>query len=163
MNSKINLKNLEKELIYHKNKEKIKILARFFKTGKGEYGEGDLFLGIVVPESRKIAKKYDELTFEEITELFKNKYHEARLIALLILVQKYRQAKEEIEKKKIVDFYLSQTKYINNWDLVDLSAHYIVGDYLFNKDKKILEKLARSKNIWEKIALKIRHILNSLK
>ncbi len=146
------------------NSDKAKILARFFKTGKGEYGEGDLFLGITVPVSRMIAKKYTDLPLKEIQKLLQNKYHEVRLIALLILVQKYRQidigvsAKQGLAKKKeIVDFYLKNTKYINNWDLVDLSAHYIVGDYLYSRTilKKtsqgnILIKLAKSKNLWEK-------------
>jgi len=150
INNKINLKNLERELVSHKKIEKARLLAHFFKTGKGEYGEGDFFLGITVPVSRLIARKYSELDFLDIAKLFKNKYHEARLVAILILVHKYRQAKIKMDKKKIADFYLTQTKYINNWDLVDLSAGYIVGDYLFNKNRKVLEKLAWSKNIWEK-------------
>ena len=150
MNNKINLKNLEQELLGCRNIEKAKILARFFKTRKGEYGEGDFFLGITVPISRQIARKYQELPLLEVAKLFKNKYHEARLVALLILVHKFKQAKTEEEKKKIYNFYLTQTKYINNWDLVDLSASYIVGNYLIDKNKKILEKLAKSKNLWEK-------------
>jgi 3-methyladenine DNA glycosylase AlkD len=144
------LKNLERELINHKNPKKAQLLARFFKTGPREYGEGDFFLGITVPVSRGFARKYAELSFPDIGKLLKNKYHEARLVALLILVHNYKKAKTEKEKKKIFNFYLTQTKYINNWDLVDLSASYIVGDYLLDKDRKILEKLARSKNIWER-------------
>jgi len=136
-----------KEIISNKNNDKIKILSKFFKTGKGEYGEGDIFLGITVPISRKIAKKYSNLSFDIIEKLLKNKYHEVRLIALLILVDKY---KNNNNQKQIVDFYLKNTKYINNWDLVDLSAHYIVGNYLIDKDSKILEKLAKSKNLWER-------------
>ena len=144
------LKNLKVDLDKCADKEKAMLLARFFKTGRGEYGEGDFFLGITVPASRLIAKKYSNLTFPDIIKLFKNKYHEARLVALLILVHKFKQAKTEEEKKKIYSFYLTQTKYINNWDLVDLSASYIVGNYLIDKNKKILEKLAKSKNLWEK-------------
>lgn len=139
-----------KDLKQKENPLKAKILARFFKTGKGQYGEGDIFLGIMVPQSRKIAIKYKDLEFNEIEKLLKNKYHEVRLVAILILVHKYKQTKIEKEKKEIVNFYLKNTKYINNWDLVDLSAHYTVGDYLLNKDKKILEKLAKSKNLWER-------------
>ncbi len=144
------------ELLKLKNKDKSKILTRFFKTGKGEYGEGDVFLGITVPVSRSIAKKYAHIDFKEIQELLNNKYHEVRLVALLILVQKYKTCiKQNLPHRqdlcgKIVEFYLKNTKNINNWDLVDLSAHYILGDYLFYKDKNILIKLAKSKNLWER-------------
>lgn len=142
--------SLIKKIREKENPEKAKLLARFFKTGKGQYGEGDLFLGIVVPESRKIAVKYVDLPLKEIEKLLKNKYHEVRLTALLILVRRYRKTDSEIEKKNIYNFYLKNTKYINNWDLVDLSTSYIVGDYLVNKNKTILEKLARSNNLWER-------------
>ncbi len=142
-----------------KNKEqplRAKILSRFFKTGKGEYGEGDFFLGITVPEIRKIAKKYVLLSFVDVEKLLNNKYHEARLVAILILVDKFRTAdikQDTKSKKEIYDFYLNNTNKINNWDLVDLSASYIVGNYLFDKknsEKKILEKLAKSNNLWER-------------
>jgi 3-methyladenine DNA glycosylase AlkD len=151
-----------KEILSHKEKNKAIILNRFFKTGKGEYGEGDKFLGITVPISRKIAQKYGELSLLNISKLLTNKYHEVRLIAILILVHKYnslskQETKKEIsarsclaEKKKIVNFYLKNTKYINNWDLVDLSAHYTLGDFIKKNDRKILTKLAKSKNIWER-------------
>jgi len=139
-----------KEIISNRNKDKSTILTRFFKTGKGQYGEGDLFLGIVVPVSRKIAQKYGDVELSTITGLIKNKYHEVRLVSLLILVHKYKKSKSEIEKKNIYNFYLKNTQYINNWDLVDLSAHYTIGNYLLNKDKKVLLKLAKSKNIWER-------------
>lgn len=143
------LKNCLKEIDSFKNPAKAKILAGFFKTGKGQYGEGDIFLGITVPKQREIAKKYKNLTFQEIQKLLKNKIHEYRLIALLILVERYKKADEE-EKEKIVKLYLKNTKNINNWDLVDLSAHYILGNFLLKKDRKILYKLANSKNLWEK-------------
>ena len=146
-----------KEINSYKNNEKAKILSRFFKTGKGEYGEGDIFLGIVVPTSRIIANKYLNISFEDISKLIKDKHHEIRLIAIFILVSKYKKTKLLKEKKGIYNFYLKHTKYINNWDLVDSSAQYIVGDYLFNINKnsiknsyKILEKLSKSKNIWER-------------
>ena len=126
------LSDLNKELKQKANPEKAKLLMRFFKTGKGEYGEGDIFLGIMVPESRKLAKKYSELSFADLSKLIKNQYHEARLVALLILVHKYQNLPmSDIGKTQIFNFYLAQTKYINNWDLVDLSAGYIVGDYLY--------------------------------
>ena len=139
-----------KEIISKKNKNKGVFLLRFFKTGPGQYGEGDLFLGITVPESRKIAIKYHNIKLVDIFELLKNKYHEVRLVALLILVHQYKHAENETSKKIIYNFYLKNTKYINNWDLVDLSASCIIGDYLINKDRKILLKLAKSKNIWER-------------
>ncbi len=131
------------------NPEKAKILQRFFKTGKGEYGEGDTFLGISVPESRKIAKRYSSLPFPKLSDLLKSKIHEERLISLLILIEKYKQANEQ-EKGTLVNFYLKNTKRINNWDLVDLSAPKILGDFLRNKSKKILYTLANSNNLWER-------------
>jgi len=133
--------------------KKAKDFSWFFKTGPGEYGEGDLFLGISVPECRSLAKEYKNLSLSDIQKLIKSKYHEHRLVALLILVQKYQDITKhgpQEEKKEIVNFYLKNTKYINNWDLVDLSVHYILGDYLINNDRKILEKLAKSKNLWER-------------
>lgn len=144
-----------KEILSNREQNKAKILTRFFKTGKGEYGEGDKFLGITVPVSRRIANEYKNISFQDILKLLKNKYHEVRLVAILILVQKYKILNREQNlkgKKELVEFYLNNTKSINNWDLVDLSAHYILGDYLFDKKskRKILDKLAKSNNIWER-------------
>lgn len=129
------------------NPKKKQILQKFFKTGLGQYGEGDIFLGITVPESRKIAKKYENLSLKDTTKLLKSKIHEERLVALLVLVQKFKEIKE---RKQIVDFYLKHTKKINNWDLVDLSAPKILGMYFLDKDKSILYKLAQSQNLWDK-------------
>lgn len=143
------LTQLRKDLSVLFNKDKAKVLQRFFKTGKGEYGEGDIFLGISVPKSRTIAQKYKNLSFGDIEKLLGSKVHEERLIALLILVQKFQKASEE-EQEKIYLFYLANTKYINNWDLVDLSADKIVGEYLKDKDTSILTKLAASNNLWER-------------
>lgn len=138
-----------KEIYSHGDKEKAKILSRFFKTGKGQYGEGDKFLGVTIPISRSIAIKNKNARFSEIDGLLKNKVHEVRLVGLLLLVHKYENANKK-EKEKIARFYLKNTKYINNWDLVDLSAPKILGEYLFfEKDKNILLKLARSNNFWE--------------
>ena len=131
------------------NKEKAVILSRFFKTGKGQYGEGDLFLGITVPDQRKLADKHKESSLKEIEELLQSKIHEHRLTALLILVQKYKEADEK-NKKEIFDFYINNLKCVNNWDLVDLTAPNISGDFLNNKDKSILYNLAKSENIWER-------------
>lgn len=121
----------------------------FFKTGKGQYGEGDIFLGITVPSQRKIAEKYNELEIKDIEQLLKSKIHEERLVSLLILVSKFQTGDEKV-KKEIFDFYLKNAKFVDNWDLVDLSAHKIVGEYLFDKDKNILLELAKSQNLWEK-------------
>ncbi len=140
---------LKQELQKLKNPEKAKVYLRFFKTGKGEYGEGDTFLGVTVPEQRKIAKKYINLSFEELQELLSSNIHEYRSGSLFILIDKYRKS-DETRKKEIFDFYLKNTTNINNWDLVDISAPHIIGDYLLNKNRKILYKLANSKNLWEK-------------
>lgn len=130
-------------------KERAQVSARYFKTGKGEYGEGDIFLGTTVPQTREIAKKYKTLQLNEIKQLLESKIHEHRLIALYILVDKYKKSKDA-EKQEIADFYLNHTKHINNWDLVDSSAHLILGIHLSNKDKSILEKLAKSNDLWER-------------
>lgn len=143
------LENLIKDLGRVANPAKAKILAKFFKTGPGEYGEGDIFLGITVPVQREIAKKYLNLNFSDLEKLLNSQYHEHRLVALLVLVEKYKTATEK-EKKEIFNFYLKKARAgrINNWDLVDLSAPTIVGDYLFALDKGVLYNLAKSKNIW---------------
>jgi len=143
------LNKLKQDMQKLSSKEKAKILARFFKTGKGEYGYGDVFLGLTVPETRSVAKKYSNLDLKYAEELLKSKIHEHRLVALLILIEKFKQFNER-DKKEIIDFYLSNTNYINNWDLVDLSADKILGNYLVDKNKNILYKLANSNNLWEK-------------
>jgi len=143
------VEKFKKDLQNLANPDKAKILQRFFKTGKGEYGEGDLFLGINVAEQRKMAKKYQFLTLKELRGLLSSSYHEHRLTSLLILVIKYSKS-NEAGKKEIANFYLKNTKYINNWDLVDSSADKIIGNYLLEKDRKILYKLAKSANIWER-------------
>ena len=143
------LKNIKEELQNIQDPEKAKILSKFFKTGKGQYGEGDIFLGIKVPDQRKTAKKYSNITLDDIGQLLKSNIHEFRLTSILILVLKYK--KEDFDgKKEIVDFYLGHMKNINNWDLVDSSAPYILGDFLLDKDKSILYRLARSDNLWER-------------
>ena len=130
------------------DKEKAQFLQRFFKTGKGQYAEGDIFWGIKVPETRQVAKAYRSLPFSEIKKVVANPVHELRLCGLLILVEQFKKA-SETDKKDIFDFYLSNTQYINNWDLVDLSAYNIVGNYLLDKPRDILYRLAKSKNMWE--------------
>lgn len=122
---------------------------RFFKTGPGEYGEGDKFLGIRVPNIRKIARRFKQISLEETEKLLHSHFHEERLCALVILVNKFNKAGPK-EKKNIFNLYLSNTKYINNWDLVDSSAQYIIGQYLLDKDRAILYSLAKSDNLWER-------------
>jgi 3-methyladenine DNA glycosylase AlkD len=128
---------------------KAEFLPHFFKTGKWEYGEGDRFIGVVVPKQRIIAGKFADLPVAEINKLLESPIHECRLTALLILVSQFRIADENI-RKQIVGFYLAHTERINNWDLVDLSAEYILGIYYLDKDKKVLYGLARSKILWER-------------
>ena len=127
-----------------------KILAGYFKTGKGEYGHGDVFLGIKVPIQRVIAKKYKDADLVSISKLLKSKIHEHRLTALMILADQFEKAKTDALKKKIVTFYLKHITCVNNWDLVDSSAQFILGEWLYDKDRSILYKLARSKNLWER-------------
>jgi len=122
---------------------------RFFKTGPGQYGEGDKFLGLTVPEMRKISRKYRELGDEAALQLLESEWHEERLVALLMLVDGYERG-DDRRRMSIHRAYLSNAKWINNWDLVDLSAAQIVGRQLDGTDISLLEKLARSKNIWER-------------
>lgn len=131
------------------NKNKALILSRFFKTGFGHYGQGDKFLGVTVPGIRQTIKNFTDLSLSDLQELLNSPYHEERLSALLLLVLKYQKANKK-EQKNIYNFYLKNTKRINSWDLVDLTAEKIIGPYLENKDKKVLFKLARSKNLWER-------------
>ena len=150
-----------KEMEPHQNKEYAKHHQKFFKTGKGEYGEGDIFIGLTVPEIRKIVKNHTDLPFSDIQKLLNSKIHEHRFAGLVILVNKYQKAKkDEALKEKIYKFYLKNTQNINNWDLVDVSCHKIVGEYLLesistysndhNDNINILYKLAKSDNLWEK-------------
>ncbi|WP_280646164.1 MULTISPECIES: DNA alkylation repair protein [unclassified Dysgonomonas] len=141
-------KDIQKELETYSTPEKKEYLPYFFKTGKGQYGEGDKFLGVVVPDTRKVAKKHKSISFDELTKLLDNEYHECRLCALLILVERFKKAKED-ERKDIYDFYLSKTDRINNWDLVDLSAKDIVGEYLVDKERSDLYRLAESSLLWD--------------
>lgn len=143
------LQGLDLELKKHENKKQGEILQRFFKTGKGEYGEGDVFLGIKVPQQRRIARQFKDLPLSDTQILLNSKVHEKRLIALLILIRRFEKG-NEVDKKKIFDFYLKNTEQINNWDLVDLSAPNIVGNFLLDKPRDILYDLAVSDNLWEK-------------
>lgn len=137
------------ELVKIQNPEKAKILSGFFKTGKGQYGEGDIFIGITVPQNRDIAKKYYSSSLNEIKTLLHHPVHEIRLSALLALVRKFDRTKDEASQKEIIEFYLNNTQYINNWDLVDLSCYFILGKYLMNREHDILYALSDSTNLWE--------------
>jgi 3-methyladenine DNA glycosylase AlkD len=142
------LNNLQKELKSNSNKKQAEILQKFFKTGKGEYGEGDVFLGIKVPVLRNISKRYN-LNLKEIEILLNSKIHEERLVALFILIRKYLVSSDK-KRKEIFNFYIDNSEKINNWDLVDLSAPNIVGDYLLDKNKIKLYELSKSKNVWKR-------------
>lgn len=144
----MNVRDVQREVRILANKEKATFLQRFFKTAKGEYAEGDLFLGLTVPQARIVARKYKDLSLPEIEKLLHSKFHEERLIALLILVQSFNARK--FDQKEIVDVYLKNTKYINNWDLVDVSAPNILGMYLLDRDRSVLCKLSKSADLWEK-------------
>ncbi len=132
-------------LVARSDEEKKIVLPRFFKTGKGQYGEGDMFLGVTVPNIRDVAKEFKDINFDIIEELIHSPWHEMRMCALLILVNN---SQKEVTKD-IFDFYLSQTKYINNWDLVDLSAPQIVGKFLLDKKRDTLYQLAENDLLWD--------------
>ncbi len=142
-------KQVESALREKINPEKAAFYPRFFKTGKGEYGEGDKFLGVVVPDQRKIARKFKRLPIREIEKLLDSKWHENRLTGLLILVDQFDKAQTESFQKEIYDFYLGKIDRINNWDLVDGSCHKIIGPYLYERSRKPLIRLAKAKHIWK--------------
>ena len=143
------IKLIKKELNSLANKKQAKISQRFFKTGHREYGEGDIFLGIKVPIQRKVADKFTNLPLEDIEQLLHSKIHEYRLTAIIISVNQFKKA-DEVLREKIYKLYLRNAKWVNNWDLVDSSAHYIVGEYLLDKPRNVLYELAKSKMLWER-------------
>lgn len=139
---------IKSELKQLSNPEKAAFFPRFFKTGKGQYGEGDKFIGVTVPNQRKVAKSHLDISLKELEELLRSDYHEHRLTALLILVYKFESTKDENVRSEIYDFYLENTQYVNNWDLVDTSAE-MLGEYLENKDRSLLIQFANSSDLWE--------------
>ncbi|MBN2694879.1 DNA alkylation repair protein, partial [bacterium] len=149
------LEKIESEINSFANSEKAKGMSRFFKTSKGEYGEGDIFIGVSNPEQHKIAKKYyKEIDLDSLEKLINSSIHEFRSVALFILVLKYQKTKSSNDKKEIVDFYQKSINNINSWDLVDLSAPNILGDYYFDKNRDVLLEYAQSGKLWlERIAL----------
>jgi 3-methyladenine DNA glycosylase AlkD len=160
------LNDLTDEIKRSANPEKAKGYQRFFKTGKGEYGEGDVFLGLTMPQQRAIIKKYTDLSFADLQTLLNSKFHEYRMAALLILNAKYKALnkfrshssnmpnekakKDNLEKRRIYEFYMKNTKNINNWDLVDLSAPNVPGAFLLKEGTDTLRILAKSNNLWER-------------
>ena len=139
-------------MLSHADPSQVAGLSRFFKTGPGQYGEGDKFLGIKVPVTREVVKEcWKEVSFDELEKCITSEYHEVRLAALLTLVEVFKHAKKNPAlRQQCVDFYLSHTAYINNWDLVDLSCYPLLGEWLLDKDRTLLYDLARSgKTLWE--------------
>ena len=145
----MNHKIIHNDLLQLANEQIAEHSQRFFKTGKGEYGEGDIFLGIRVPLLRKLVKKYRGISITEVRKLLHSKFHEERLLAVLMLVQLFKSGDKSVEKQ-VYDLYLENTEFINNWDLVDISASHIVGAHLHEKDKAPLYNLVQSKNLWER-------------
>ena len=143
------LNELRKKIKAISNPDIAKTMQWFFKTGKGDYGEGDIFTGLKVPTQRKLAQEFRDLSLTDLKILLNSPVHEERLISLLILVDKYEKGNEQ-EKEVIFSFYLKNRNGINNWDLVDLSAPKIIGKHLLKKDKSLLFKFALSKNLWDR-------------
>ena len=141
--------NIKYEIRKLANKKTAKHSQRFFKTGKGQYGEGDIFLGIRVPVLRKIVKKFRRISLAEVSKLLESKFHEERLLSILMLVNLFNSGDED-DQELIYELYLDKTKFINNWDIVDISAGNIVGEFLFEKDKAPLYRLVFSENLWER-------------
>lgn len=149
MKNKKNLSELRKKIKQIASPDVAETMQWFFKTGKGEYGEGDVFIGLKVPTQRKLAKEFRDLTLSDLKLLLGSHIHEERLISLFILVYKYENGNQK-EKDEIFSFYIKNISRVNNWDLVDLSAPKIVGNHLLDKDKSLLEKFAKCDNLWKR-------------
>lgn len=145
-------KDIKKALLELAIPEKAEFFPKFFKTGKGEYGEGDIFIGVKVPDQRTVAKEYHQkISLDELSKLLSSEIHEHRLTALFMLIFKFEKAKEQAIKDEIVEFYLNHLQYINNWDLVDTSCYKILGRYAFENQKEdLLKKLSSSDEMWHK-------------
>lgn len=145
--------DIQKALERHANAEDAIFLQRFFKTGEGQYGAGDVFIGIRVPQTRQVCRQFKDVPLDEVEILLKSPIHECRLAAVILLTNLFAKA-DESERKKIYEFYLTALNggCINNWDIVDSSAEFIIGGYLFSKPKKILFTLAASNDVWHRRA-----------
>jgi 3-methyladenine DNA glycosylase AlkD len=142
--------DIRRELKSMAEPDKAAIMQRFFKIGPGQYGEGDIFIGVIVPQSRRVAKKFCQLPLGELRTLLYSHIHEERLVALLILAWSYSVSSSREKEEEIVKFYLDNIKQVNNWDLVDLSAPNILGAHLVDRDRRLLYRLATSENVWER-------------
>ena len=145
----MSIKQIRERLNQLASEQRATISQKFFKTGPGQYGEGDIFIGVRVPDLRKLARQYRNITIEETIELLTSSIHEERLLALLLLILNFAKVEQE-QQKRIYNLYLVHTGYINNWDLVDISAEHIIGAFLFDKDKNPLYRLARSESLWSR-------------
>lgn len=143
------LKQLRSALRQAARPEDAVVLQRFFKTGPGQYGEGDVFLGVRVPASRRLAREADDLSEQDVVSLLRSQFHEERLLALLMLVRRFERGSVE-QQRRIFELYLAETRWINNWDLVDLSAPNIVGAWLLDRPRGLLRKLVKSASLWER-------------
>jgi 3-methyladenine DNA glycosylase AlkD len=149
MHNQMSITGLKKELLRLANPEQAKVLSGFFKTGPGQYGAGDIFLGIKVPVQRKLARQNRDMDLKDVKRLLHSEIHEERLISLMILIDKYDRGTDN-EREKIIELYLANTAHINNWDLVDLSAHKLLGRHLYRKNVDLLFSLAQSPSLWER-------------
>ena len=145
----ISLPEIKESLQKLADKNTAEVLQRFFKTGAGEYGEGDVFIGIKVPPLRKLAAEFQDTPLKSLRRLLKSEIHEERTLALMILVRQFARADENV-RERIYDFYVAHTSFINNWDLVDGSAPYIIGPFLWKRDRSPLYVLAKSTSLWER-------------
>jgi len=145
----MNIQQIEARLQSFGNPQKAEGMRRFFKTGPGEYGDGDVFAGIPVPEIRKLSKECEKLSLSEITELLQSPIHESRTLALLLLIRAYKRG-DPSRQEKICDLYLQNTRFVNNWDLVDISAEHIAGFHFRHRSKEPLRALATSSLLWER-------------
>ncbi len=144
----MNAETIINKLVALRNAEKAEALSSFFQTKKGQYAEEDVFLGVTVPQSRKVVASYTHLPLQEVEKLLQSKYHECRFAALVILVDKFERG-NEATKEAVYNFYLNHTQHINNWDLVDVSCYKIVGLWLLDKDRPVLYNLAKSTWLWD--------------
>lgn len=144
------VQQIKQELSRYADPVKKEFFPKYFKAAPGDYGEGDRFMGVTVPNQRKVAKQYyREITLEEVIKLLQDPIHECRLTALFIMVNKYERSKEEAEKEEIVQCYLDNLSFVNNWDLVDSSAYKLLGPHLEHRDRQLLYRLAESRDLWQ--------------
>jgi 3-methyladenine DNA glycosylase AlkD len=145
----VGLRDVKTDIREHASKKHAEIAQWFFKTGPGEYGEGDVFLGVRAAQMRAVARTHRELKLSAVEKLLRSKYHEDRSVALLILVDRFAREETDIQKE-IYELYLANTRYINGWDLVDVSAPGIVGAWLYDRSRRPLRRLAKSRDLWER-------------